>query len=482
MSNVNKKKTTIAILFITLIILVIAFVVLGILALKNRNPIDTEEIDVILESNILNEGISIQGVDLSLMDESQARAALTKTVSDWYIDKDIAFTVNRKGFWFNAQEFGAKPDVDMAIKQAFLYSATGELPEGVFAETDGKVNFELSPKITLEDVSSFLMSEAVSSEINVAPGDAGIIFRSQTPEEEDRFEYQEPVPGLKVDIEKFAENIFDAIKTNDYSILEPPTYEVSSFSSIEDMKENTKLIGSYTSKIKIKGESRDKNIQRLSQLLCERMPVIQPAETLSLNNVAGMRTADNGFFEAPGLTSGVHDLQYGGGVCQVSSTIYIAALKAELEISERHHHSLPSTYIPIGLDATISETPDLKITNNKNYPIYMSIVVDLQKRTVTCNFYGKPPAHGYNVDVAYKVVKTTMPAPPTYKYAEKTPGGTEIKPLQIYEYIDHTYGQRVMVYRQYSDSEGVVVKSEKLYYDMYDAFSGVYYVNANEKD
>jgi vancomycin resistance protein YoaR len=482
MSQIEKNKKAIVALLIVLTILVISFIGVGVFAIKNRKPIDTENIETIIESNVLKEGITIADIDVSLMDESQARAAVKPVVDGWYKDKDIAFTVNRQGFLFNVEKFGAKPDVDKAIKQAFLYSATEELPQGVFPAADGSVDFVLSPKVDLSDVSSFLQSETIASQINIAPNDAGIIFRSQVNDETQRFEYQEPVAGIKVNIEEFAVNIVEVIEDDNYSVMEAPVEPVSSFTSIEDMKENTQLIGSYTSKITIKGENRVKNIQRMAQILCEGMPKIMPTDTLSLNGVAGMRTQANGFFEAPGLTSGVHDLQYGGGVCQISSTVYIAALKAELEITERNHHSLPSEYIPIGLDATISETPDLKITNNKTYPVYMSIVVDKEKWTVTCSFYGKPAAHGFDVDIVGKLVKTSIPAPPTYKYSAKTPGGSDIKPGQIYTHVAHTYGQRVKVYRQYKDSEGNVVNSENLYDDRYDAFSGVYYLNPNENE
>ncbi len=131
---------------------------------------------------------------------------------------------------------------------------------------------------------------------------------------------------------------------------------------------------------------------------------------------------------------------------------------------------------------TISEKPDLKITNNKTYPIYMSIVVDDQNMQVTVSFYGKPAAHGYNVELISKVVKSSFPAAKEYKYSATTPGGSDIKSGQLYEYIEHTYGRRVKVYRQYSDNEGNVIKSEYLYDDRYDAFSGVYYLNPNEKN
>jgi vancomycin resistance protein YoaR len=480
MSSASNKKVIVT-LFIVLIILVIGFVAFGVLALTRDKELQTDQVQSLIEKNQLNEGISISGVDVSGMDEGEARIAIDSVVKNWYQDKDIAFTVSKKGFFFNISEMGVAPDVDNAIKEAFLYSAKNILPEGMENETtvDKSMNFEIVPNVSLESIILFLQSEEIVNQVNITPDDAGVIFRPKSLDEESRFEFQPPLPGIEVNVDKFAPMILNAIQNEDYSVMEAPYDEVLAFANIEDMKENTQLIGSYTSKITINGAARTANVVQLAKLMNEGMPVVNPGETLSLNGTAGARTEKNGFQEAPGLTSGVHDLQYGGGVCQISSTMYVAALKAELEISERHHHSLPSEYIPIGLDATISETPDLQITNNNTSPIYVSVVVNEKAKTVTCNIYGPPAAHGYEVDVTSKVVKTTIPSPPKYKYGEVTPGGSSIKPGELKEYIEHTYGQRVKVYRLYKDSEGNVVKSEYLYYDIYDAFTGEYYLNPN---
>lgn len=480
MSSATNKKV-IVVLFVVLIILIIGLITFGVLALTRDKELEPEDIQSLIEDNQLKEKISIGGVNVSGMDEVQVRAALEGVVNNWYQDKDIAFTVEKKGFFFNISEMNVTPDIDAAIKDAFLYSAKDILPEGMSTETsiDGSLDFEIKPNVTLDSILVFLQSENIVNQVNIFPDDAGVIFRPKAMDEENRFEYQPPLPGIEVDVDEFAPMIVDAIKNDDYSVIKAPYDEVMAFANIEDMKQNTQLIGSYTSKITINGAARTSNIVQLAKLMNEGRPVVNSGDTLSLNGTAGARTEKNGFQEAPGLTSGVHDLQYGGGVCQISSTMYVAALKAELQISERHHHSLPSEYIPIGLDATISETPDLKVTNNKTTPIYVSVVVDENAKTVTCNIYGPPAAHGYDVDVTSKVVKTTIPAPPKYRYAEVTPGGTSIKPGEVKEYIEQAYGKRVKVYRLYKDSEGNVIKSEWLYDDRYDAFSGEYYINPN---
>ncbi len=481
MSSESNKKA-IVVLFVALIILVIGFIVSGVLALTHNRALSEDQLANIIETNVLADGISIEDVDVSGMDEEQIRAALSSVIDSWYIDKDIMFTIDKNPFLYNIKEIGIEPDVDATIQAAFLYSENGTLPEHINYETtvDG-INFEFKTNATLEKVMAFFQTEEIAEAINVSPDDAGVIFRPSALDESQRFSYELPLPGLEVDVDAFAPMVLDAIKTNSYSVMDAPYKEVNSFTSIDDMKYKTQLIGTYTSDIirKLQITERTANIVQMCSVINQNGSILQPGETLSLNATSGVRTVDNGFYEAPALESGLHVTEVGGGVCQVASTVYIAALAAELDITEHTFHSLPSDYIPAGLDATISINPDLKIVNNKTSPIYISVVTDEAANTVTCNIYGEPAQHGYTTELVSKVVKTTLPSPSTYHYAEVSPGGYKIDPGEIYEYSEPVNGIRAKVYRLYKDADGKVVKSEYLYYAIYQAFAGEYYVNPN---
>ncbi|MBR5635828.1 MAG: VanW family protein [Pseudobutyrivibrio sp.] len=92
--------------------------------------------------------------------------------------------------------------------------------------------------------------------------------------------------------------------------------------------------------------------------------VVKPGATFSANKAIGPRTTANGFVEAPVFINKEHAMGIGGGVCQVSSTIYAAMKVAGIKATERHPHSLPVYYLPDGWDATISgNTLDLKFKN-----------------------------------------------------------------------------------------------------------------------
>ncbi len=101
--------------------------------------------------------------------------------------------------------------------------------------------------------------------------------------------------------------------------------------------------------------------------------VFMPGEVFSFNEVVGQRTPQRGFKQAAAYANGQTVMEYGGGICQVSSTLYNAVLLANLEIVERYNHMFPVSYVPVSRDATVSwGSCDFLFKNNKNYPIKIS--------------------------------------------------------------------------------------------------------------
>ena len=100
--------------------------------------------------------------------------------------------------------------------------------------------------------------------------------------------------------------------------------------------------------------------------------VLRPGEVFSYNKVVGHRTVEAGFFEAPEIVKGALKPGVGGGVCQVSSTLFNAALLSGLKIVDRSHHAFPVHYLPAGLDATVVDGDiDFRFANNTDTPIYI---------------------------------------------------------------------------------------------------------------
>lgn len=150
-------------------------------------------------------------------------------------------------------------------------------------------------------------------------------------------------------------------------------------------------IGSYEAISQSDDNERAENLRLAAEAI--NGYVIEPGATFSFNEVVGDTTAERGYKEAPVLYSSGLGSSDGGGICQVSTALYIAAVKADLEIVERHPHSVPSDYAPIGLDATIVYgSRDLRIKNNTDFPI--TIYAKAVGQTVSVNLLGKPRDDG----------------------------------------------------------------------------------------
>ncbi|MDO4744218.1 MAG: VanW family protein, partial [Clostridia bacterium] len=115
--------------------------------------------------------------------------------------------------------------------------------------------------------------------------------------------------------------------------------------------------------------------------------ILMPGEEFSYDKTIGKRTVANGYREAGVYIGNKVESGIGGGICQTSSTLYSAALYANLEIVSRTSHSLPVSYVPAGQDATIAEGYiDLKLKNNTPYPV--KIIATVSGRKLTCSILG----------------------------------------------------------------------------------------------
>ena len=154
---------------------------------------------------------------------------------------------------------------------------------------------------------------------------------------------------------------------------------------ITDMAEQVtitmnKVLGSYSTTYN-PAEDRSTNLR----VACSRINgvVVQPGKSFSFSKTILPRSAKNGYVKAKVISNGEYVEGYGGGICQVSSTLYNAMLNANLPATERHTHSLAVSYVPVGMDATIAGTyKDLKFKNVFEKPIQIQAVMD--DATGTC--------------------------------------------------------------------------------------------------
>lgn len=147
----------------------------------------------------------------------------------------------------------------------------------------------------------------------------------------------------------------------------------------------TKKLGTRTTYFADSSPNRKHNI-RLAAKYLDGL-VLEDGEVFSFNEKVGARSAERGFKEANIILNGELVAGTGGGVCQVSTTVFLAALSSGMTILNRAHHSLPVGYVPPGYDAMVSSVSDLRIHNTLGRRVYVSAKTTNDSITVT--FYGK---------------------------------------------------------------------------------------------
>ncbi len=142
-------------------------------------------------------------------------------------------------------------------------------------------------------------------------------------------------------------------------------------------------------------------------LACETLDgmILYPGDRFSYNDALGERTAERGYLPAPSYVNGLTVDTYGGGICQVSSTLYYSTLLADMQILERYNHGYISSYIDPGMDATVSwDGGDFRFANNTNYPIRIEAWVD--DSHVNVQLVGTDEKD-YYVEMHYKITEST---------------------------------------------------------------------------
>lgn len=200
-----------------------------------------------------------------------------------------------------------------------------------------------------------------------------------------RISYTESVDGIDFDIEEAQKIIDDNAKSSrEYYI---PLTVIKPEKTVEQLDKSMfgDCLGTYTTKYNPGEVGRTKNVTLAANHI--NNVVLKNGDVFSYNNIVGERTAARGFAGAKVYSGGNVVDGLGGGICQVSSTLYNTVLLADLEIVSRTNHSLPVTYVPLGRDATVSYgSIDFKFKNQYEHPVKISSTIG--GGTLTIAIYG----------------------------------------------------------------------------------------------
>ena len=304
------------------------------------------------------------------------------------------------------------------------------------------------------------IAQGIAAYINRAPVNASVATFDQATK---RFTFNSDESGLYVDAEAIYHEVTSWLDSGVYSgtIHVTPTVVLADVTKAELMN-SFGLISSFTTN-KTGNTNRTTNIA-LSAEAINGITVL-PGETFSFNKATGQRTAEKGYKPAAAISGGETFDEIGGGVCQTSSTLFNAVVRANLTIVSRKPHAWPSDYVPKGEDATVN-WPDLdfKFRNDTEWPIFLVAWCDKSNKTVTVEVYGMSLGDGVTIDLYSEVVYTKEPPSETlYVYNPELEYGTEEQTIKA------RTGYKVETYKVWYQN-GKEVNREKLHtsdYRMY---------------
>ena len=224
------------------------------------------------------------------------------------------------------------------------------------------------------------------------------------PSREQPFLYEAEKNGRVLDGAELKERVRHALRAGEREITLSPRTQVPSY-TLEKAKEETCLLAAFTTRYDAGNAPRAHNIALAAEKIggC----VLEAGQVFSFNAAAGARTAENGYREAPVILDGEFVSGVGGGVCQVSTTVYNAALLAGLRVAEYHPHSLAVGYVEPSFDAMVSgESCDLKLCNDSGGRVYF--VCRAVHGALTVQIYGVRSDTAY---IRESVVTGRVPPP-----------------------------------------------------------------------
>lgn len=350
---------------------------------------------------------------------------------------DTAYAVGRQGFtWMIGSD---RTPFDIRWEHARHIAQ-----EGMALQTKGTYSDEALKNLS-EQLAQAVSREPVNAQL------ASFDFDTRS------FTVTQDQAGARLNAQTVYEALKGALNAGQIQgdIVLTPEMIMPSLTAVE-LQNSLRLISSFTTKT-TSDVLRNENIALAVKAI--HGLAIMPGESFSFNQRVGKRTAERGYRMAPTIAGGQTVDEIGGGVCQVSSTLFNAAAMADMSITTREPHAWPSNYVDMGLDATVNwPNLDFVFRNDTQSPVF--IAADFRNRQLTVELYGLRADQSESIILQTELIASTPPAEPEYRQNTSLFPGTqeEIKKART--------GYQVDTYRVYL-RDGTPYRREKLFTSVY---------------
>ena len=349
-----------------------AVAIVGILGLSinyfNKNYIYTDTIA---------KNIFIENTNVSNLTKEEAIKYVNENVSP----SDIELKYNDETNIISPQDIELKYNISEVVDEAYNYTKTDSYFENVkrfFELNKNSKNLELKSLYNETKLSEKIQS--ISELINVEMENAKVFISNSG-----NISVSSATTGKELDIAATKESIYDAIKEKNYSPIDLKVDIKEPKISNEAANSVNALLGQFSTKFSTSDSNRVTNVVLSAKSTSDVL--LMPGEEFSYNTLTGTRTKSNGYKDAPVIVNGKLEQDVGGGVCQVSSTLFNSVLYSGLDVTSRRNHSLKSSYVSIGRDAMVSDGgSDFRFKNPYSHPVYIKNIVS--NGVITSRIYG----------------------------------------------------------------------------------------------
>lgn len=319
----------------------------------------------IVKTGRIYNNIYINGVNVSNLSRTQA----SDNIKNRFVFGKLTLYYGDKKWSVELEKMGFSYDVEKAVNEACNIGRDKNLFQNIIKivslkHFDDKEDVKLYYFHNYKNLENFY--NKVAKELNTEAIDASISIQN------DKISINPGRDGKKIAVNKLINDVKTEIENN----IEPNInikipFEISSPKvKYSDLKAINGVISSFQSRYPTSDAGRAFNVELSARKVDNQL--LMPGQEVSFMRTIGDITKNAGFREAPIILNNEYVDGIGGGVCQVSSTLYNALLESNIEIKERSNHTFPVKYVPVGRDATVAESyPDLKYRNNYPFPIYI---------------------------------------------------------------------------------------------------------------
>ena len=410
--------------------------------------------------------IMINGVDVSGKTRAEANAVFA---SDPKLDSptiNILMNVDGKEYPLDTSSIKISSNLTALIDEAYNFNRTSEkmaVPEDVVTRYEVLIQLAKTTKNYNTEYAADAKSieEAVHRNLDtleITPVDAKAISFDK---ESLLFVLSDSSAGRTLDIDTAIADVKAAFDAKEYTkTITVAVTTVEPKVSQTDLAATLDLVSSTTTKT-ADNDNRNTNIN----LVCKTIDglMLQPGEVFNYNEYVGKRTAEKGYMEAGAIINGASGQELGGGICQVSGTLFHSVMKADLQVDERYPHTWPSTYVDIGTDATVTwDGQNFQFTNNTAYPV--AIHAYYKDLKVTIQIFGCPVEGGMTIKIEGIVLSTTPPGPTEYVADPLSPVGKNTTDRAAHNKIE---AQWFKIYNK----DDIEIKREMVFASLYRAIT-----------